>query len=173
MLNDFSCLNDNASNVLPGGWIQVLNARHNATLTYVNKLENFVAAGNYYMTKNALNELSMLEDIRQIRFRCSSMEVLLHIKTNPKSATGKDVVKLLSGNQDVGRPKFCGSFAALPDDTSAVADDCQEITMWTDLLGAQGMYATAIWGVGDENGFYCRSQSESQGLNDFWEVFVR
>ena len=126
------------------------------------------------MTKNALYKLSNLAEIRQIRFRCSTMDKILHIKTNPKSATGKDVIKLLSGNEVVGRPKFCGSFAALPDDASGVVDDCDGITMWTDLLGAQGMgYGTAIWGVGDENGFHCCVESESQGLKDFWEVFVR
>ena len=126
------------------------------------------------MTKNALHELSNFAEITQIRFRCSSMDKILHITTNPKSATGKDVFKLLSSNEVVARPKFCGSFAALTDDASGVADDCEGITMWTDLLGAQGMgHETAIWGVGDENGFHCRVASETQGLHDFWEVFVR
>ena len=136
-------------------------------------LANFKSQGNYCMHTRTLGKLKSSTRFTKFRFRCSSTNGSMHIKTTPNTTNGMTAVKYLTSYEINFPPPFCEAFAGLLDDESRAVEDCRNILLWSTIQGGRSIVQfRSIWSAGRHDEFICAETVEKTKLGDYWEVFV-
>ena len=160
--------------------MKVLNARletgriEDSPIYEVRYLPNLSSIGHFVFQTETLNELRKLIGFKEMRFRCSSTGVYMHIKTTPYTEGGQVSVTYLSSYEIRYPPPFCESFAALHDDKSGVLQNCTNTVYLAGSIFGDSMIAIHnIWKAGIFGWFCCVKRGGQLKPGDFWEAFVR
>ena len=184
-----------------GGWTLIYRTilQSSDLVTSFTTVDNyrsiFIYKNNQLSTVTVLNQLRQDMGFGQVRFYCYKKLVgrTLHIMTKD-SPEGELVIRYFTNSTE--RPAACGSFTALPDDNSAVSQQCSQ---WGFHNGATDekwgssrsivqdrLYSEPIWSRLESKHIlrtkpirsllYCDDHWDNNiqhSAGDFWLIFVR
>ena len=112
-----------------GGWTQISYVKNPTAYvdTYMtDDIRTLSVDGNFALSSQGLSTWRSTYHFTQLRFYCSkpSVGLTIDLMTN-ENTEGENAIRFLL-NEILNRPPACNSYTKLPDDTSVVANQCNQ-----------------------------------------------